>query len=129
MRTPLRAFLRNRDGNAVIETAIALPLLIVILSGIVDFGYMFSISNSMQSVSSETARLVAIKRITSAEAPAYARSRLMSVSGTYQVNTTVTATDITVAISLPRSSAALIDVTGMFAGGNLSASSTMRVIS
>lgn len=128
MRTLFREILGSRDGNAVIETAIALPVLLLIMTGVMDFGYMYAISNSMQTVSSETARLVAIKRITSGEAPAYAQGRLMKVGGTYQVSTRLTTTDVTVAITLPRSSAALVDVTGMFSRGNLSAASTMRVI-
>jgi Flp pilus assembly protein TadG len=129
MRIPFRNVLRNGDGNALIETAIALPVLILIMSGVVDFGYMFAVSNNMQTVSSETARLLAIKRITPAEAPAYAQSRLMKVTGTYQVNANVTSTDVTVAITLPRSNAVLINVTGLLSSGDLSAASTMRVIS
>lgn len=129
MRILFRQVLRNRDGNALIETAITLPILIVVMSGIIDFGYMFAISNSMQSVSNETARLVAINRITPAEAPAYAQSRLMKAIGTYQVNTSATGTDVTVAITLPRRDAVLVNVTGLFSNGNLNASSTMRVIS
>lgn len=129
MHRPFREIPRNVEGNALIEMAIALPILTLIMSGVIDFGHMFAISNSMQTVSSETARLVAINRITPAEAPTYAQSRLMKVSGTYQVNTNVTAGNVTVAITLPRSNAALIDVTGLFSSGNLSATSTMRVIS
>jgi Flp pilus assembly protein TadG len=54
MRIPFLNFLRNGDGNALIETAIALPVLILIMSGVIDFGYMFAVSNNMQSVSNET---------------------------------------------------------------------------
>lgn len=129
MRPPFRQVLTNSDGNALIETAISLPLLIVILTGIIDLGYLFSVSNSMQTVASETARLIAIRRITTSEAPAYAQSRLMRVNGTYTVATSQSGSDVTVAIALPQRNAALIDVLGMFATGNLNASTTMRVIS
>lgn len=129
MRSQRHDVLKNEDASAAVETAFALPVLIVVMTGIIDFGYMFSVSNSMQTVSSETARLVAIRRLTTADAPSYAQGRLMQVPGTYQVSTSLSGGDVTVAISLPREDAALIDVMGLFAGGNLSASSTMRVIS
>lgn len=58
MRVPFRQVFRNRDGNALIETAITLPILIVIMSGVIDFRDMFAISNNMQSVSSEIVSLV-----------------------------------------------------------------------
>jgi Flp pilus assembly protein TadG len=129
MRETFSDIFRNRDGNALVETAISLPVLITIMTGIIDFGYQFSVANSIQTVSSETARLVAIKRITTAEAPSYAQSRLMQVNGTYQVGASVSQSNVTVTISLPRKDAALIDVLGLLSEGNLTASSTMRIIS
>lgn len=125
----LRNLIRNRDGNAVIEMAVALPILIIIMTGVIDFGYQFSVANSMRTVSSETARLLAIKRITAAEAPAYARGRLMQAFGTYQVTTSTSGSDVTVNVSLPARAAILVDITGLLSQGNMSASSTMRVIS
>lgn len=127
----LRRFpiLTDRKGSVLVETAIALPLLILVMSGIIDFGYQFAVSNSMQSVSNETARLVAIRRLTAAEAPAYAQGRLMKALGPYSVTASVSGSDAVINITIPRRDAALIDVLGIFRTGNLAARSTMRLIS
>lgn len=127
----LRKFpiVKDRKGSVLVETAIALPVLLVLMSGIIDFGYQLAISNSMQSVSSETARLVAIRRLTTAEAPAYAQARLMRAMGSYSVTAAVEGSDAVINITIPRRNAALIDMLGLFSSGNLAARSTMRLIS
>lgn len=127
----LRKFpiIKDRKGSVLVETAIALPVLLVLMSGIIDFGYQLAISNSMQSVSSETARLVAIRRLTTAEAPAYAQARLMRAMGSYSVTAVVEGSDAVINITIARRDAALIDMLGLFSSGNLAAKSTMRLIS
>jgi len=63
MRIQFPGVFQNSEGNALIETAITLPSPLLKMFGVIDFACIFAIPNSMQTVSSETARLVAIRRI------------------------------------------------------------------
>lgn len=42
MRKGMRRFFKNEKGQAVIELAITLPILLLVLCGIIDFGWIFS---------------------------------------------------------------------------------------
>ena len=50
------ALFRDEDGSALIETAIALPILSVLLSGIVSYAMYFMSAHSLQSAANEGAR-------------------------------------------------------------------------
>jgi len=47
----------NRKGNAMIEFALVLPLLLSILGGVTDFGLIFFVSHTVQNAAREGARL------------------------------------------------------------------------
>ena len=55
----MRKFLRNRRGSILIEAAIAFPVLIVILLGMVEFGQAFTVKRRNAQVASTAADLVA----------------------------------------------------------------------
>lgn len=48
--------IKNEDGQAVVELAITLPILIMILCAIIDFGWLFTNQNSIDNASREGAR-------------------------------------------------------------------------
>lgn len=48
--------IKKEDGQAVLELAITLPILIMILCGIIDFGWLFTNQNSIDNCSREGAR-------------------------------------------------------------------------
>lgn len=49
-------FLKNEDGQAVVEFALIAPILILILCGIVDFGWIFSAQIATDNCAREGAR-------------------------------------------------------------------------
>jgi len=49
-------FLKNEDGQAVVEFALIAPILIIILCGIVDFGWIFSAQIATDNCAREGAR-------------------------------------------------------------------------
>ncbi len=127
----LRGLWRDRDGAAAVEFAFILPILLLLFSGIVQFGSIMFLENHMTNVARETTRRVAVGELTQADAEGSAQQALVNWGVTYQVSVTSSSAgggndDITVAISLPMREAALMDVLGVFQSGNLSAAVTMR---
>ncbi len=127
----LRALWRDRDGAAAVEFAFILPILLLLLSGIVQFGSVMFLENHMTSVARETSRRVAVGELAEADAPSAVQQALMNWGVTYDVDVDLVDVgggnqDIVVTISLPMSEAALLDVLGVFQSGNLTAVVTMR---
>jgi len=127
----LRALWRDRGGAAAVEFAFILPILLLLFSGIVQFGSIMFLENHMTNVARETSRRIAVGELSQAEAASSAQQALVNWGVTYQVSIAATDAgdgneDITVAISLPMSEAALMDVLGVFQSGNLTAAVTMR---
>ncbi|WP_373484178.1 TadE/TadG family type IV pilus assembly protein [Acetobacterium sp.] len=48
--------IKKEDGQAVVELALTLPILIMILCGIIDFGWLFTNQNSIDNCAREGAR-------------------------------------------------------------------------
>ncbi len=127
----LRALWRDRDGAAAVEFAFILPILLLLFSGIVQFGSIMFLENHMTNVARETSRRVAVGELTQADAAKSAQQALVNWGVNYKVSAaTVDAgggnQDIIVTISLPMAEAALMDVLGVFQSGNLAATVTMR---
>ncbi len=126
----LRALWRDRDGAAAVEFAFILPILLL-LSGIVQFGSIMFLENHMTDVARETSRRVAVGELAQADAADSAQRALVNWGVTYDVSVATVDVgggnqDIAVTISLPMSEAALMDVLGVFQSGNLTAAVTMR---
>ena len=127
----LRALWRDRDGVAAVEFAFILPILLMLFSGIVQFGSIMFLQNHMTNVARETSRRIAVGELAQADAASSAQQALVNWGVTYEVSVAATDVgggnqDITVAISLPMAEAALMDVLGVFQSGNLTAVVTMR---
>ena len=127
----LRALWRDRDGAAAVEFAFILPILLLLFSGIVQFGSIMFLENHMTNVARETSRRIAVGELAQADAASSAQQALVNWGVTYEVSVVTTDVgggnqDIAVAISLPMADAALMDVLGVFQGGNLTAVVTMR---
>ena len=52
----LKNFIKNEDGQAVVEFAIIVPILLLILCGIIDFGWIFSAQIATNNCAREGAR-------------------------------------------------------------------------
>ncbi len=124
----LGAFVSNQRGVAAVEFAFVLPVLIVLLTGIVQMGLVFFVQNNMTSVAQETARLVSLNALTTDEGETYAEDHLLNWGMTYDISVQQQADDIVVDISVPRSDVAVIDFLGLFDTGNMTAQSSMRAL-
>ncbi len=124
----LQRFRASQRGGAAVEFAIVLPLLITLLTGIVQMGIMMFVGHNMVSVSQETARLVAVGELTEAEGQTYANEHLMNWDLTYDVSVQRQGSDIVVDIAVPLSDVALIDILGLFKSGNLTTRTSMRAL-
>ena len=71
-----RALWPDRDGAAAVEFAFILPILLLLFSGIVQFGSIMFLENHMTNVARETSRRVAVGEL--------AEAALMDVLGVFQ---------------------------------------------
>ncbi len=128
----LRALGQDQRGAAAVEFAFIMPILLVMFSGILQFGTVMFLENHMTNVAREASRRVAVGELTEADAATMVQGALVNWGVTYTVSIATEDADdgnedVTVAISLPLSDAALMDVLGLFDTGNLSTSVTMRM--
>ncbi len=127
----LGALWRDRDGVAAVEFAFVLPILLLLFSGIVQFGAIMFLENHMTNVARETSRRVAVGELAEADAADSAQQALVNWGVTYDVSVATVDVgggyqDIAVTISLPMREATLMDVLDVFQSGNLTAVVTMR---
>ncbi|MDX8522000.1 TadE/TadG family type IV pilus assembly protein [Mesorhizobium dulcispinae] len=87
MVTPRNSFWRSQSGAAMIEAAIAMPLLLTLLLGFVDFGYAFYQWNAANKAVQAGARLAQI----SAPVPSGLSLETLTQSDTTKVGTAVPA--------------------------------------
>ena len=113
---------------AAVEFAFVLPVLIILLTGIVQMGLMFFVQHNMTSVSQETARLVAVGEMTTDVGQTYAGDHLINWGMTYNISVQQVGVDIVVVISVPLSDVALIDYLGLFKSGDMTTQSSMRAL-
>ena len=125
------AHARRSAGIALVEMALALPVLILVVSGIVQFGGLFFLKNEMINLARDAARRVAVGKMTSAQVQPFVQAGFGSWPQTFTVTTKTpnpavpTDTDVVVTITVPQSEASLMDIFGMFQQGNLVAKVTM----
>ncbi len=124
----LQKFRSSQRGVAAVEFAIVLPVLVILLTGIVQMGLMLFVGHNMVSVSQETARLVAVGELTTVEGQTYADDHLINWEMTYDISVQQQGSDIVVDIAVPLSDVALIDFLGLFKSGDLKTRATMRAL-
>lgn len=126
----MKRFFKDRTGVAAIEFALIVPIIILLFSGIIQFGFVLFIQNHMVDVARDAARRFAVGATTQAETIQFAQATLLNWGVTYTVIVTPPNpsdpddNDVIVNISLPRSSVAILDMLGLFQSGTLSASVT-----
>ena len=142
-RVRLRRRLRSESGAELIETALTLPLLLLVVVGIIEFGFVFQKYEVITNAAREGARVLVLP----AFGPADAQTRVnqyLTAAGLDPGQATVplpgasTSTDlggsciwtVTVTVSYPHQAPFLTGITSYFGGtlGNftLNAASTMR---
>ena len=58
-----RRLIKSENGQSLVEFALVLPVLLLILLGIVEFGWLFNAQISMTSAAREGARVLAVQEI------------------------------------------------------------------
>ena len=127
--------MKKEDGQAIVELAISLPILIMILCAIIDFGWLFMNQNSIDYASREGARYAIVH--SSSKSAIEARIRAIApenIATTAEIN--ITFTNVSnprlgdVVIEISDDVAILTPIVGVFVQGetmNLSSSCTMKV--
>lgn len=127
--------LKKEDGQAVVELAITLPILIMILCGIIDFGWLFMNQNSIDYCSREGARYAIVHSTSKIAIEEHIRTIAPdNIADTIDINITFTNTSNPrlgdVVIEIDDDIAVLTPIAGVFVQGetmNLSSSCTMKV--
>lgn len=78
----LQRFYRDRHGSNAVEFALIAPFLILVLSGIINYGLYFSASHALQQIANNAARN-ALAGLTQAERLELAQSTLAQDVATY----------------------------------------------
>jgi len=106
-----KSFSKKEGGQAMVEFALILPLLILLLCGIIDFGWIYGNQIQLNNASRDTARFMAINYGTSTDtqADATANTTLRNRLGTgnymnntnLNVNSTKTGDTVSVTATYP----------------------------
>ena len=120
-------------GAALIEFAVVAPLLLAIVFGIIEYGYVFMVRQTMLNAAREGCRLASMKTSESPFTQAFNRiNAVMDTTGLQGYSSTIVDADagnnwsVTVSIAIPRNQVSLV---GNFFGaktGNLVADCSMR---
>jgi hypothetical protein len=115
------------SGAAAIEMAFVLPVALLLLMGIIQFGALFFLQNTMVNVANDVARRVSVGDLSTTGGVTLAEERLADWDATFTVNVTEpTSNDVQVDISVPLADAALINFGDFLDTGDLTAQATMR---
>ena len=117
---------QSESGAALVEFTILMPLLFLILFGIIEFGAMIWLQNNMTNAAREGARAYAVQGLS----PTQNACKFLSGAGqTFTISATDLCTtsggtqpDIQVTVSIPKSSASLMNTFFLFSNGVLTAS-------
>ncbi len=121
---------RASSGAAAVEFAIVLPIFLVILFSIIQFGAVLFLHTNMVSAAREATRRMAVAEMTGPEAEAYAQNFLAGWNLVFTVTATepgvgVVNGDVSVQITVPAADAALLNFPINWPG-TLTAVTTMR---
>ena len=107
------------------EFAVIAPVVLTLLAGILQFGFVLFIENHMADVARDAARRFAVGESDQSETVQYAQDTLLNWGVTYTVTVTPNADDVDVVVSLPMSSVSIVNLLGLFDTGTLSVNVTM----
>jgi hypothetical protein len=126
-KLPPQSPVSSEAGAAAVELAFVLPIAMLLLMGIIQFGAMLFLQNTMVNVANDVARRVSVGELSTTAGKILAGDRLSGWNATFTVNVTEpTADDIQVDISVPLADATIVDFGHFFDAGDLTAQATVR---
>lgn len=139
-RSPFRgrctALVEGRDGVSAVEFAFVLPVILVLITGMIDIGVLMLTQTDMVRVAQDAARVLSLAQMTEVQTEAYVQGKLDNLGKTLNVDATLPdaaagETDVTVTISIPMADVIPIDIVGIknlnvFKKGSLQTRITMR---
>lgn len=120
-------------GSTAVEFAFVIPVFLLFLIGIFQFGMVIFLQNNMAHVARDVSRRLAVGDLTATEAVAAAEGTLINWGIDYSVQVVEpnpsdpTDKDVTVSITAPMEQAAMFDILGILEGSSLAAAVTMRL--
>ncbi|MGH6920653.1 MAG: TadE/TadG family type IV pilus assembly protein [Geminicoccaceae bacterium] len=127
MAPPPRSPVSSDAGAAAVELAFVLPFAMLLLMGIIQFGALLFLQNTMVNVANDVARRVSVGDLTATAGETLAEERLSGWNATFTVSVTEPTTDdIQVDISVPLADAAIVDFGHLLDTGDLTAQATVR---
>lgn len=115
----------DERGASAVEFAFVLPILLLLLTGMIDVGVLMLTQNNMIRVAQSAARNLALAQMDEAQTETYIHSKLANLGTSLKVEATLPdteavppETDVTVSLSIPMADVIPIDIVGM---GNLKA--------
>lgn len=120
-----------RRAAATVELAVVSPVLFAALFGIIEFGWLFTVQNSMVNAARDAARHGALQGTEMDEVEARARELLEPLGLSTDVHVAVeepTQADpvVTVRVSIPREQVSLFGEFFNFTGGEVSGEASMK---
>jgi Flp pilus assembly protein TadG len=100
---PMQQLIKSQKGQSLVEFALVLPVFVVILFGIMEFGRLWEVSNILTSAAREGARVAAVSEPDVEKAKTAARSVLAAghISGaTITVSGPNSTSDVSVTVAL-----------------------------
>jgi hypothetical protein len=127
------SFWHERDGVSAVEFAFVLPIVILLLGGIFQFGFALFMQGHIAEVARETSRYVAVGEFNESEAISFAEDSLINPGVTYDIDVTLPdpsdPNDRTVEVSItaPLAQLSPIDILGLFEDSELTATVQRRM--
>lgn len=121
-----------RRAAAAVEMAVVTPLLLTLTFGIIEFGWMFAVRNTMINAAREGARTLALQGRTADDVDGIVMEYMtpLGLADTVTVEALEPTEDdptVSVTLTVPRSAASLVgDFFGFANSGNITATAFMR---
>jgi Flp pilus assembly protein TadG len=116
----LRRFIKNNRGQTLVEFALLLPVLLLILGGMIDFGLVYHEQLVMTAAAREGARVAVVNGDGKTAAETYARNasiRPSTVQATVSFTTQTGTTEKTVVVTVTNPVPILFPMMDMFFNG------------
>ena len=102
---------RGDEGSEIIELAVVLPILLFVIAGIVDFGFLFQRYETVTNAAREGARVAVLQNYTTADVTARVQSYLTASGLSATPTTTITYSPVTLGGGGPTIQVARVVVT------------------